>query len=269
MPSPNAGPGSISGPGMPAPAPPPVIEIRNVSMAFAKPSGQPLPVLADIDITLREGEILGLLGRSGSGKSTLLRIAGGLIEPSSGAVLYRGRPLLGPAEGIAVVFQSFALYPWFTVLENVELGLDALSLPLAEATRRAMAAIDLIGLDGFQSAYPRELSGGMRQRVGFARAIVSDPVLLLMDEPFSALDVLTAETLRTDFLDLWIAHQLPTKAVLMVTHNIEEAVLMCDRILVLASNPGILRPRSRSRCRSRATGSMPPSATSSTRSMRS
>ena len=197
---------------------------------------------------LREGEILGLLGRSGSGKSTLLRIAGGLVKPTSGEVLYRGAPLAGPAEGIAVVFQSFALYPWLTVLDNVELGLDALRLPTAEARRRAMAAIDLIGLDGFQSAYPRELSGGMRQRVGFARAIVSDPTLLLMDEPFSALDVLTAETLRTDFLDLWIEHKLPTKAVLMVTHNIEEAVLMCDRILVarLASrtyssrNPGIL-----------------------------
>lgn len=207
-------------------------------MAFAKPSGEPLPVLADIDITLPEGEILGLLGRSGSGKSTLLRIAGGLIKPTSGEVLYRGKPLAGPAEGIAVVFQTFALYPWLTVLENVELGLDALHLSLAEARRRAMSAIDLIGLDGFQSAYPRELSGGMRQRVGFARAIVSDPLLLLMDEPFSALDVLTAETLRTDFLDLWIEHQLTTKAVLIVTHNIEEAVLMCDRILVLASNPG-------------------------------
>ncbi|HKM70443.1 MAG TPA: nitrate/sulfonate/bicarbonate ABC transporter ATP-binding protein [Stellaceae bacterium] len=223
---------------MTAPAAPPVIDIRQVCIAFARPSGEPLPVLADIDITLSEGEILGLLGRSGSGKSTLLRIAGGLIKPTSGAVLYRGRPLFGPAEGIAVVFQTFALYPWLTVLENVELGLDALHLSLDEATRRAMSAIDLIGLDGFQSAYPRELSGGMRQRVGFARAIVSDPLLLLMDEPFSALDVLTAETLRTDFLDLWIEHQLPTKAVLMVTHNIEEAVLMCDRILVLASNPG-------------------------------
>ena len=223
---------------MPATALPTVIDIRRVCMAFAKPSGEPLAVLTDIDITLAEGEILGLLGRSGSGKSTLLRIAGGLIKPTSGEVLYRGRPLGGPAEGIAIVFQTFALYPWLTVLENVELGLDALQLPLNEATHRAMSAIDLIGLDGFQSAYPRELSGGMRQRVGFARAIVSDPILLLMDEPFSALDVLTAETLRTDFLDLWVEHQLPTKAVLMVTHNIEEAVLMCGRILLLGSNPG-------------------------------
>jgi NitT/TauT family transport system ATP-binding protein len=147
-------------------------------------------------------------------------------------------PLEGPAAGIAVVFQTFALYPWLTVLGNVELGLDALGLSLDEARRRATSAIDLIGLDGFQSAYPRELSGGMRQRVGFARALVSDPILLLMDEPFSALDVLTAETLRTDFLDLWVGRRLPTKAALMVTHNIEEAVLMCDRILVLGSHPG-------------------------------
>ena len=217
---------------------PPISELRGVSMAFAKPSGAPLPVLANIDMALRAGEILGLLGRSGSGKSTLLRITGGLIKPSSGQVLYRGAPLEGPAEGIAVVFQTFALYPWLTVLQNVEFGLDALGLSLDEARRRATSAIDLIGLDGFQSAYPRELSGGMRQRVGFARALVSEPILLLMDEPFSALDVLTAETLRTDFLDLWVGHRLPTKAALMVTHNIEEAVLMCDRILVLGSNPG-------------------------------
>jgi len=216
----------------------PVIELSKVCKAFAKPSGEPLPVLADIDISIQEGEILGLLGRSGSGKSTLLRIAGGLIKPSAGKVEYCGRPLGGPAEGIAIVFQTFALYPWLTVLENVEFGLDALGLPLDLARRKAMAAIDLIGLDGFQSAYPRELSGGMRQRVGFARAIVAEPTLLLMDEPFSALDVLTAETLRTDFLDLWIEHLIPTKAVLMVTHNIEEAVLMCDRILVLGANPG-------------------------------
>ena len=216
----------------------PVIELRKVCRTFAKPSGEPLAVLAEIDLALHDGEILGLLGRSGSGKSTLLRIAGGLIRPTSGEVRYRGALLSGPAEGIAVVFQTFALFPWLTVLENVEAGLDALGLSRAEGRRRAEAAIDLIGLDGFQSAYPRELSGGMRQRVGFARAMVVEPLVLLMDEPFSALDVLTAETLRTDFLDLWIERQMPTKSVLLVTHNIEEAVLMCDRILVLASNPG-------------------------------
>lgn len=215
-----------------------IIELRRVCMAFARPSGELLPVLADIDVSLRDGEILGLLGRSGSGKSTLLRIAGGLIKPTAGDVLYRGAPLTGPAEGIAVVFQTFALFPWLTVLENVEAGLDAIGLSRAESRRRAQSAIDLIGLDGFQSAYPRELSGGMRQRVGFARAIVTQPVMLLMDEPFSALDVLTAETLRTDLLDLWTEHQLPIKSVLLVTHNIEEAVILCDRILVLASNPG-------------------------------
>jgi NitT/TauT family transport system ATP-binding protein len=214
-----------------------IIELRGIAKAFAKRSGEPLPVLQDIDLSLREGEILGLLGRSGSGKSTLLRIAGGLVQPSSGTVVYRGAPLTGPARGIAVVFQSFALFPWLSVLENVEVGLDALGLPHEQALKRAQRAIDLIGLDGFQSAYPRELSGGMRQRVGFARAIAIEPDVLLMDEPFSSLDVLTAETLRTDFLDLWVAHQLPTKSVLMVTHNIEEAVLMCDRLIVLSSNP--------------------------------
>jgi NitT/TauT family transport system ATP-binding protein len=215
-----------------------VVDLRKVSMAFAKRSGEPLRVLDDINLSLRSGEILGLLGRSGSGKSTLLRIAAGLIRPTSGEAIYRGSPLTGPAEGIAVVFQTFALFPWLTVLENVEAGLDALGLRHDEARRRAEQAIDLIGLDGFQSAYPRELSGGMRQRVGFARAIAVEPEVLLMDEPFSALDVLTAETLRTDFLDLWTEHQLPTKGVLMVTHNIEEAVLMCDRLVVLSSNPG-------------------------------
>jgi NitT/TauT family transport system ATP-binding protein len=215
-----------------------VLELQALTMAFPKPSGAPLAVLSNIDICMRGGEILGLLGRSGSGKSTLLRIAAGLIKPTGGQVLYRGQPLRGPAEGIAVVFQTFALFPWLTVLENVEAGLDALALPAPEARRRALAAIDLIGLDGFQSAYPRELSGGMRQRVGFARAIVTQPNVLLMDEPFSALDVLTAETLRTDFLDLWAQQAIANRAALLVTHNIEEAVLMCDRILVLASNPG-------------------------------
>ncbi len=177
-----------------------------------------------------------------------------MITPTAGQVLYRATPLNGPADGIAIVFQTFALFPWLNVLENVEAGLDALGLAHAEVRARAMQAIDLIGLDGFQSAYPRELSGGMRQRVGFARAIVINPILLLMDEPFSSLDVLTAETLRTDFLDLWTEHLIPTKSVLMVTHNIEEAVLMCDKILVLSSNPGriaaeisvsLLHPRNR------------------------
>jgi NitT/TauT family transport system ATP-binding protein len=215
-----------------------IIDLRRIGMAFAKRSGEPFTVLEDINITLRAGEFLGLLGRSGSGKSTLLRIAGGLIRPTAGDALYNGTPLIGPPEGIAIVFQTFALFPWLTVLENVELGLDALGLPRDEARQRAQDAIDLIGLDGFQSAYPRELSGGMRQRVGFARAIAIRPDVLLMDEPFSALDVLTAETLRTDFLDLWVEKQLSTRAVLMVTHNIEEAVLMCDRLLVLSTNPG-------------------------------
>ena len=231
-----------------------IIELRKICMAFAKRSGEPLPVLGDLDLCIHDGEILGLLGRSGSGKSTLLRIAGALIKPTSGEVLYRGEPLLEPAAGIAIVFQTFALFPWLTVLENVEAGLDALGLPRQESRQRAQDAIDLIGLDGFQSAYPRELSGGMRQRVGFARAIATRPDVLLMDEPFSALDVLTAETLRTDFLDLWEEHQLPTKSVLMVTHNIEEAVLMCDRLIILSSSPAriaaeipitLARPRNR------------------------
>ncbi|MBV8653051.1 MAG: ATP-binding cassette domain-containing protein, partial [Alphaproteobacteria bacterium] len=214
-----------------------VLSVHNVRQAFRKGAGE-LVVLEDVNLTLAEGEIVGLLGRSGSGKSTLLRSIAGLIRPSGGEVLYRGSKVNGPAEGIAMVFQTFALFPWLTVLENVEAGLEALATPPREARKRALAAIDLIGLDGFESAYPRELSGGMRQRVGFARALVVNPTILLMDEPFSALDVLTAETLRTDFLDLWVDHKLPIKSVLLVTHNIEEAVFMCDRILVFSSNPG-------------------------------
>jgi NitT/TauT family transport system ATP-binding protein len=195
-------------------------------------------VLENVSLRLIEGEIVGLLGRSGCGKSTLLRVIAGLNRPAAGEVIFNGGPVDGPAEGIAMVFQSFALFPWLTVLANTEIGLRAQKKPEAEARRAALAAIDLIGLDGFESAYPKELSGGMRQRVGFARALVTHPNILLMDEPFSALDVLTAETLRTDLLDLWVEGRMPIKSILMVTHNIEEAVLMCDRIIVLSSNPG-------------------------------
>jgi NitT/TauT family transport system ATP-binding protein len=231
-----------------------LLQIRSCCQAFPKPDGEDLLVLNDINLTLKEGEIVGLLGRSGSGKSTLLRLISGLARPTAGSVVYQGQPITGPAPGIAMVFQTFALFPWLTVLENVQLGLEALGLPEAQVRQRALAGIDLIGLDGYESAYPRELSGGMRQRVGFARALVVHPNILLMDEPFSALDVLTAETLRTDFLDLWIEGKLPIKGVILVTHNIEEAVLMCDRILVFSRNPGhiieeikvdLTQPRSR------------------------
>jgi NitT/TauT family transport system ATP-binding protein len=216
----------------------PLLQCSQVRKAFPKPDGEELLVLDGMNLELREGQIMGLLGRSGSGKSTLLRLIAGLAEPSAGEVQYLGHPVLGPARGIAMVFQSFALFPWLTVFENVALGLEAQNMPRAEIRKRSLAAIDLIGLDGFESAYPRELSGGMRQRVGFARALVVHPNILLMDEPFSALDVLTAETLRTDFLDLWAEGRMPIKGVILVTHNIEEAVLMCDRILVFGSNPG-------------------------------
>jgi NitT/TauT family transport system ATP-binding protein len=215
-----------------------LVEITGCRQSYHKDSSSDLLVLDDVNLTLNTGEIVGLLGRSGSGKSTLLRIVSGLLTPTAGSVKWRGQDLHGPADGIAMVFQSFALFPWLTVDENVELGLEAQGVPKAEREKRAEAAIDLIGLGGYESAYPKELSGGMRQRVGLARALVVHPDLLLMDEPFSALDVLTAETLRTDLVELWSEGKLPIKSILMVTHNIEEAVLMCDRILVFSSNPG-------------------------------
>jgi NitT/TauT family transport system ATP-binding protein len=217
---------------------PMLLDVRGCRQAYHKDTNTDLLVLDNVELSLREGELVALLGRSGSGKSTLLRIIAGLLRPTAGEVLWHGRALEGPPEGVAMVFQSFALFPWLTVQANVELGLEARGIPHAERTKRALAAIDLIGLDGFENAYPKELSGGMRQRVGLARALVVHPDLLLMDEPFSALDVLTAETLRTDLIDLWMEKRLPVKSVLMVTHNIEEAVLMCDRILVFAVNPG-------------------------------
>ena len=216
----------------------PLLDVQGVCKSFRKPDGDELVVLEKVNLKLRPGEIVGLLGRSGSGKSTLLRQIAGLDTPSSGVVNYLGHAVLAPASGIAMVFQSFALFPWLTVLENVQLGLEAQGVAAEQMRKRALQAIDLIGLDGFESAYPRELSGGMRQRVGFARALVVHPNIILMDEPFSALDVLTAETLRGDFLNLWGEGQLPIKAVLLVTHNIEEAVQMCDRLLIFSSNPG-------------------------------
>ena len=218
-----------------------IIEVSHVTKTFVSPDGSPLPVLDDISLDLREGEIVALLGRSGSGKSTLLRCIAGLISPTSGQVKYRGAVLNGANPGVAMVFQSFALLPWLTVRQNVELGLEALGVGASERRQRAERAIDAIGLDGFESAYPKELSGGMRQRVGFARALVVEPDALLMDEPFSALDVLTAQNLRAELLRLWREKDFPTKAMLIVTHNIEEAVVLADRIFVLGANPGRIR----------------------------
>jgi NitT/TauT family transport system ATP-binding protein len=218
-----------------------IVEVDHVSKAFPAADGTTLTVLDDVSVTLREGEIVALLGKSGSGKSTLLRTIAGLIAPSRGEVRYRGQVLNGANPGVGMVFQSFALMPWLTVQANVELGLQARDIEPAERRQRALAAIDVIGLDGFETAYPKELSGGMRQRVGFARALVLQPDALLMDEPFSALDVLTAENLRNELMSLWAQPDFPTKAICIVTHNIEEAVLLADRVLVLGANPGHIR----------------------------
>jgi NitT/TauT family transport system ATP-binding protein len=214
----------------------PLVRVEGLRHIYPHGEGNAL-IFDGVDLTLMNNEIVGLLGRSGSGKSTLLRIIAGLISPTAGIVAIDGEPVRGPASQVAMVFQTFALFPWLTVLDNVEIGLEAQGMPAEQRHRRALAAIDLIGLDGYESAYPKELSGGMRQRVGFARALVVQPKVLLMDEPFSALDVLTAETLRNDLLDLWSEGRMAIRSILLVTHNIEEAVLMCDRILVLSSNP--------------------------------
>ena len=216
----------------------PLVEVEGLRQTYPKGRTSDLLVLDDVSLALRDNEIVALLGRSGCGKSTLLRIIAGLMPATAGRVKIAGQQVSGAAAQVAMVFQTFALFPWLTVLENVELGLEAQGLAPEERHKRALAAIDLIGLDGYESAYPKELSGGMRQRVGLARALVVHPRVLLMDEPFSALDVLTAETLRTDLLDLWCEGRMPICSILMVTHNIEEAVLMSDRILVFSSNPG-------------------------------
>lgn len=218
-----------------------LLELRNVGKTYAAGETNAIKVLQDISLQIRPGEIVALVGRSGCGKSTLMRIICGLTHASSGRVLYRGHTVSRPEPGISMVFQTFALFPWLNVLENVELGLEAQGVPREERLKRALAVIDMIGLDGFESAYPKELSGGMRQRVGFARALVVNPDLLLMDEAFSALDVPTSETLRNDLLDLWLERQIPTRAIVMVSHNIEEALLMADRVIVLDSNPGRIK----------------------------
>jgi NitT/TauT family transport system ATP-binding protein len=218
-----------------------LIALKSVSKSYQQPNGQQIVILENINLELRPGEIVALLGPSGSGKSTLMRIIAGLIPPSQGEVIYHNRPLVGLNPGVAIVFQSFALYPWLTVLENVELGLKAKGEAPDSRRQKALRMIDIIGLDGFENAYPKELSGGMRQRVGFARALAVEPELLCMDEPFSALDVLTAENLRFELLDLWLERRIPTQAILIVTHGIEEAVIMADRIIVLGRNPGRIR----------------------------
>ncbi len=216
-----------------------LVAVESVSHMYSKAGSAKLLVLDDVNLTVSPGEIVALLGRSGSGKSTLLRIISGLLKPTKGCVRFGGVPIDGPSPGIAMVFQNFALLPWLTVFENVSLSLDSCQkISPQERRSRVLKAIDLIGLDGFESAYPRELSGGMCQRVGLARALVIEPRLLLMDEAFSALDVLTAETLRTELLKLWYSKQMAVDGIIMVTHNIEEAVLMCDRILLFSSNPG-------------------------------
>ena len=219
----------------------PVIDLRGVGKMFRTADHTDRAVLEGVNLTLREGEIVAMLGKSGSGKSTLLRIMAGLVGADRGEVHFRGQRLAGTAEGIAMVFQSFALFPWLTVQQNVELGLEAQGVAKTERARRAEAAIDMIGLSGFNSALPRELSGGMRQRVGIARALVTEPDLLLMDEAFSALDVLTGETLRDEMLDLWESGRANIKSILIVSHNIEEAVMMADRIVILSSDPGRVR----------------------------
>lgn len=218
-----------------------IFTIKDLGKTFRTSEGQELVVLDNVNLTMYENEIVALLGKSGSGKSTLLRIIAGLIKPTQGQVLYHGQAVTEPVQGISMVFQNFALLPWLTVLQNVELGLEALGIDRAERRQRALKAIDTIGLDGFESAYPKELSGGMRQRVGFARALVVEPELLLMDEPFSALDVLTAENLRGDLIDVWLGKRTRTKGILFVTHSIEEAALIADRIIIFASDPGHIR----------------------------
>jgi len=218
-----------------------IIEARALEKFYGEPGNNPIQVIAPTDISVHAGEILAVLGPSGSGKSTLLRMLTGLSKPSAGEVLWHGKPVTGQSPNVSIVFQSFALFPWLTVLENVEAPLKARGVAEIPRRKRSLNILETVGLDGFEAAYPKELSGGMKQRVGFARALVVEPEVLFMDEPFSALDVLTAENLRTETLELWANKSIPTRAIYLVTHNIEEAVLLADRIIVLGKNPGRIR----------------------------
>lgn len=219
----------------------PIIEARGVAKSFAQRDSQAIEVIAATDMAIYPGQIVALLGPSGSGKSTLLRILAGLEKPSMGQVLWHRQPLDRQKPNVAIVFQSFALFPWLTVLENVESPLQARGIGAIPRRKRALKILDTVGLDGFETAYPKELSGGMKQRVGFARALVVEPEVLFMDEPFSALDVLTAENLRSQLLELWLGKQMPTRAIFFVTHNIEEAVFLADRVIVIGRNPARIR----------------------------
>jgi NitT/TauT family transport system ATP-binding protein len=218
-----------------------IIRAEKIEKYYAQPSENRIQVISATDLSVVPGEILALLGPSGSGKSTMLRMLSGLSRPSAGQVYWHEKPIGTIEMNVSIVFQSFALFPWMTVLENVEAPLQARGVPPDERRQRSLRMLDTVGLDGFEAAYPKELSGGMRQRVGFARALVVEPEVLFMDEPFSALDVLTAENLRSELLELWTKKTMPTKAVFLVTHNIEEAVLLADRIIVLGRNPGHIR----------------------------
>src|ERR1700726_112309 len=215
----------------------PIIEARNIEKFYTQPDGGRVQIIAPTDLAVYPGQIVAVLGPSGCGKSTLLRMLTGLSPASAGGVFWHGQPVRDESRNVSIVFQSFALFPWLTVLENVEAPLEARGMLPIERHKRALRIIDAVGLDGFESAYPKELSGGMKQRVGVARALVVEPEVLFMDEPFSALDVLTAETLRGELLELWLGHKIPTRAIFIVTHNIEEAVVLADRIIVLGRNP--------------------------------
>src|ERR1700758_2830937 len=219
----------------------PIIEARKLEKFYGQPDGTRIQVISPTDLAVYPGQIIALLGPSGCGKSTLLRMLTGLSPSSAGEVYWHGQPVRGESPNVSIVFQSFALFPWLTVLENVEAPLEARGMATIERHKRALRIIDAVGLDGFESAYPKKLSGGMKQRVGVARALVVEPEVLFMDEPFSALDVLTAETLRGELLELWQAKKIPTRAIFIVTHNIEEAVVLADRVVVLASNPAHVR----------------------------